>query len=147
MYFNSPEQDLLIPASDINTTGTVPLILTPEEKPKLQILENTSEDFTKAHRLFWESLTEEKLNDESIKFKSFLELLDHSSLPSDFKGSGVVYSSNSASTTITSIKFLRHYGCTLPIEVWHNNELSYERDDLSTKPFGSHVNDVKCRST
>jgi hypothetical protein len=23
----------------------------------------------------------------------------------------------------------------------------YERDDLSTKPFGSHVNDVKCRST
>jgi hypothetical protein len=24
---------------------------------------------------------------------------------------------------------------------------SYERDDLSIKPFGSHVNDVKCRST
>jgi hypothetical protein len=25
--------------------------------------------------------------------------------------------------------------------------VSYERDDLSIKPFGSHVNDVKCRST
>jgi alpha 1,2-mannosyltransferase len=44
------------------------------------------------------------------------------------KGQGIVYTcnSNSAKSVLISISFLRHYGCKLPVEIWHLDELSIE---------------------
>jgi Mannosyltransferase putative len=151
IYVRQPEEDLLTPTSNYETPGIVPPILkAPEDNLRLHMLEDTFVDFTNNHHAFWESLTEEKLSEESNKLKTFLKSLYPSSFPSDFKGRGVVYASKSASSTITSIKFLRHYGCTLPVEVWHYKELSSDdiarlesNKDVTVKDFSKVLTDIK----
>ena len=45
-----------------------------------------------------------------------------------FSGRGIVYSCHPRIFRVTaiSILFLRHHGCTLPIQIWHNNELGID---------------------
>jgi hypothetical protein len=44
----------------------------------------------------------------------------------DFSGSGIIYSCHPGIThhTLISIRIIRSFGCVLPIELWHYNELS-----------------------
>ncbi|ORZ10142.1 mannosyltransferase putative-domain-containing protein [Absidia repens] len=60
-----------------------------------------------------------------------------------FKGSGIVLVAGNGDTftrALTTIKLLRNYGCSLPIDVWHLNdeqptvEMAKELNDLQAQP-------------
>jgi hypothetical protein len=75
--------------------------------------------FTHPRIRMWEKFSNSDIEQLSSDLKKFISTSKKSK--SNVKGRGVVYSSSSKSLRMVSIsiKFIRSYGCDLPIEVWY----------------------------
>ena len=81
--------------------------------------------YTHNHLSYWEILTPQIIKIIQSDLKDHVEKISILP-PPDIKGRGIVFSTSSKGLRMVSIsiKFIRSYGCTLPVEIWHNNELS-----------------------
>lgn len=79
------------------------------------------ESFTKDKESFWRSISRSSIQNIQNGIKKHLEEFENSSIEKPaFKGRGIVFSSGAKSLRMVfiSIKFIRGYGCNLPIEIW-----------------------------
>lgn len=112
---------------DHNNSDRTSTLKSPNEEQMIKdIIPFTFGDFLANHLNNWEKYSDETLSRQSEKMLSFLSNLNLRNTYPYHKGTGIVYTSNwrSISSVRTSIKLLRHFGCSLPIEVWHLNELA-----------------------
>lgn len=111
------------------------------ESLRANVLPNTFDDFTNGHESYWKQLNQSTIDLESKKIREFSNRIKVNTLGTAkrdvllstniYKGRGIVYTSHHRliASTLTSLRFLRHYGCTLPVEIWHLHEL--EKDDIA----------------
>jgi hypothetical protein len=66
---------------------------------------------------FWEMFLEDDVTRVKAEIKEFVEAIPS---PPQVNGRGIVFSANPGALRMVSIsiKFLRSYGCNLPIEIW-----------------------------
>jgi hypothetical protein len=79
------------------------------------------EAFTKDKESFWRSISRSTIQNIRNGVQKHLIEFDHNNFGAPvFKGRGIVFSSNAKSLRMVfvSIKFIRGYGCKLPIEIW-----------------------------
>lgn len=96
-------------------------------------------DFLNDHQAFWDDLTDELIQEKRSGLMNYITTLNANfNASNSFSGRGVIYSSfpRILKETIVSIKFLRYYGCDLPVEIWHNNELSMHHQSMFSKLSG-----------
>ena len=123
------------------------------------------QDHTRNHMEYWKSMNDDEISRYRQDWKEFVSKIPARSPSSNNRG--IVYTSHSGilKYTLVSIKLLRKFGCSLPIEVWYfGDELSsdqlsklkeiknVETNDLSmindsrfkfTKPEGDKMFEMK----
>ncbi|CAO3589027.1 unnamed protein product [Absidia cylindrospora] len=106
---------------------------------------NTDPNHNNAHLDFWMNLPQETIQTYQAQWQQFIEreMKKPSPTQKTFKGSGIVLVAGNGDTftrALTTIKLLRNYGCSLPIDVWHLNdeqptvEMAKELNDLQAQP-------------
>jgi ABC-type uncharacterized transport system fused permease/ATPase subunit len=76
------------------------------------------ESFDRKRNRFWHSIDKNNIKSIQQKLKTFVQTIGPQPAVS---GRGIIYSSDQKSLRMVyiSIKFIRSYGCDLPIQVWY----------------------------
>lgn len=88
----------------------------------VSVARNTDPNHTAAHLEFWRNLDENTIQMYKNAWKNFIRKENVKPKDGQFQGRGIVFVAGNRDTlqrTVTSIRLLRHYGCSLPVEVWY----------------------------
>lgn len=80
---------------------------------------NIDPNHTRAHLSYWRSLDKDTIDMYRKAWKSFIEKVPKEG---QFRGRGIVFVAGNRDTfsrALVAVKLLRHYGCILPVEIWH----------------------------
>lgn len=136
-----PETELE-PASDPE-----PEEATNEDCSSVSVARNTDPNHTAAHLEFWRNLDENTIQLYKNAWKSFIQKENGKPKDGQFQGRGIIFVAGNRDTlqrTVTSIRLLRRYGCSLPIEVWYftPEERPSPQGEMELQSLGATARDL-----